>query len=88
MIFDFTSNPDGKDNFKLMKPSDFKVKDILDILPDERSLMGVSSFLFELPIEFGGTLDSAELKKAKDNLMVFDIKTGAEQAQKLFDEAQ
>ena len=49
--------------------------------------MGPSNFLFELPIEFGGNLDSAELKKAKDNLMVFDIKTGAEQAQKLFDQA-
>jgi len=41
-------------------------------------LHGSNHFLFDLPIEFGGSLDSSALKQAKDNLMVFDIKTGAE----------
>ena len=62
--------------------------EVLDVLPDRRDLSGLSSFLFDLPIEFGGSLDSAALSKAKDNLMVFDIKTGALQAQQLFDAAQ
>jgi hypothetical protein len=36
-------------------------------------------FLFELPIEFGGTLASNQTKVA-DSLMAFDIKMGAEKA--------
>lgn len=44
-------------------------------------------FLFELPKEFGGQLDSAAISAAKDSLMAFDIKTGAAKAQELFDKA-
>jgi hypothetical protein len=31
-------------------------------------------------VEFGGSLDSSALKEAKDNMMTFDIKTGAAKA--------
>ena len=35
------------------------------------------NWLFELPLEFGGQLESAATP-AKDTLMAFDITTGAE----------
>ena len=38
-----------------------------------------SDFLFELPKEFGGTLEDSP-QVAKDSLMAFDIKTGAQEA--------
>ena len=57
-----------------------------EILPGDYSWD--KEFIFELPIEFGGNLDSKELKKAKDGLMLFDIKTGAKEAQKLYEKEQ
>lgn len=78
LVFDFTTNPEGRDNFKLIKPSEFRVKNVSDVLSTQPQLNGDGSWLFELPIEFGGSLDSKAMKEAKDSLMVFDIKTGAE----------
>ena len=37
-------------------------------------------FIFELPKEFGGNLDSSNLAKAKDDMLTFDIRTGAQKA--------
>ena len=34
-------------------------------------------FIFELPKEFGGTLDTSSIAKVKEDMMAFDIKTGA-----------
>jgi len=56
----------------------FNLLNVREILPDQKELHGKCQFLFDLPIEFGGSLDSAALKKAKDDLMVFDIRTGAD----------
>jgi hypothetical protein len=38
-----------------------------------------------LPKQFGGNLDNAK-QETKDSMMAFDIKTGAEEAQRKFDE--
>ena len=88
LVFDFTTNDSGKSNFSLLEPKDFAVAEVSELLPEEPDLRGACDFLFELPTEFGGNLDSGALKKAKDNLMVFDIKTGAEKAQKMFEESE
>jgi len=48
--------------------------------------MNDSEFIFELPKEFGGNLDSSAAPTAKDSLMAFDIRTGAAEAQKAFEE--
>lgn len=45
------------------------------------------NFLFELPKEFGGQLDSAALSAAKDSMMTFDITTGAAKAEELYKKA-
>jgi hypothetical protein len=52
-------------------------------LPPE--LEGECNYLFNLPKEFGGCLDSAAFKAAKDSLVAFDIRTGQDEAQKMFD---
>ena len=44
-----------------------------------------SDFIFELPVEFGGNLVDDGIEAAKEGMMAFDIKTGAEEAQNLFD---
>lgn len=75
LIFDFTEKVDAP-NFKLMKADKFKIVDASSLVSDIPQT-SPSDFIFELPIEFGGSLDSAQIKEAKDNLMVFDIKTGA-----------
>jgi len=36
-----------------------------------------NEFVFELPKEYGGSLDSKDVKTAKDSLMAFDITIGA-----------
>ena len=82
-IFDFTKQ--DTPNFKLISVDKFKLKSVTDILPDIESS---SDYIFELPKEFGGNLDSTATPAATDSLMAFDIKTGAEEAQKAFDEKQ
>lgn len=44
-----------------------------------------NEFVFELPKEYGGSLDSKDVKTAKDSLMAFDITTGAQAAQEAFE---
>lgn len=44
-----------------------------------------NDFIFELPIEFGGTLTAQTTLQHKD-MMAFDITTGAAEAQRMFDE--
>ena len=60
---------------KLMDSWKFKIQTPMSVLPDLKDTHGQSDWIFELPIEFGGNLDSEAQKAAKDNLMVFDIKT-------------
>ena len=86
LIFDFTEKVDGP-NFQLMKADKFKIVDACSLVPEIAST-SPSDFIFELPVEFGGSLDSAQIKAAKDNLMAFDIRTGAQQAPQLYDQKQ
>jgi len=37
-------------------------------------------FIFDIPIEYGGNLDSSQVQIAKDGLLAFDIKTGMKAA--------
>jgi len=39
---------------------------------------GNDSFIYELPIEFGGTLDISKIAEVKQNMHAFDIKTGTQ----------
>ena len=58
-------------------------RDVLkDVVVEE---VGDADWLFELPIEYGGTLDQNAVAAKKDSLMAFDIKTGAKAAQEQFD---
>ena len=46
------------------------------MLSDYESSCSNDDFLFELPVEVGGSLDLNLLEKPKDSLMAFDIRTG------------
>ena len=69
-----------------MKAKEFYLTDYKTINPS-LDILGTLEFLFELPMEFGGTLESSSVP-IKDSLMAFDIKTGAEEAQKAFDQRE
>lgn len=57
-------------------------------MKEDIELEGPNDFIFELPIDFGGTL-SNDYKVTKDSLMAFDItKTSAAEAQKAYDAMQ
>ena len=87
-IYDFTKNDDGSDNFKLLDPKLFKIvscKEInsgMDYKTDD-ILESDKDFLFELNVDYGGSL-SKDIVKTADGLMAFDIRTGVEAAQKTF----
>ena len=51
-----------------------------------RDLCDGGDFLYELPVEFGGTLTQEQIdaQKGKDGLKAFDIKAGREQAANQF----
>jgi hypothetical protein len=60
-VFDFTKREDGELNYSLVQPSDFSIIDCFEIvtslqisLPNEDD----SDYLFELPKQFGGSLDN------------------------------
>ena len=72
-------------NYQLVHPSDFSIIDFKTV-NSSIDLEGSQNYLFDLPKEFGGTLEGAV--KAKDSLMTFDIKIGAEEAQKAFEEKE
>jgi hypothetical protein len=69
-------------NFKLSDPLEFKiinyktVNESLNIIEDPFSSLEDLDYLYELNIDYGGSL-SKEVVKAADSLMAFDIKTGA-----------
>ena len=80
-IYDFTPNEDESKNYKLLEPAEFKVQTFEKIANDYdldqelRDLMvGDSDFLFELPQEYGGTLDQASIDAQKQGDM--DITKG------------
>jgi hypothetical protein len=59
LVFDFTKNSDGHDNFKLISKSAFKINYVEDLLDqsyyaDTALVNGRGNWLFELPKEFGG----------------------------------
>ena len=77
-IFDFSMREDGALNYKLVDKSDFKIQ-TQDELLSGISIQGAGSnpsWLFELPLEYGGTFDHSQVVKAADNLNLHDIKTG------------
>ena len=39
---------------------------------------GDDSYIYELPVEFGGTLDISKIAEVKQNMHAFDIKTGTQ----------
>ena len=69
-------------NYVLVEPEDFNFMSPQDLKEDISVEAG--EFIFELPIDYGGTLDN-DYKAHKDSLMAFDIKTGAEAAQKAYE---
>ena len=74
-IFDFTKNDDGELNFSLLKPAEFKVVDAKDLIGD-RQLEETGEdedFIFELPVDFGGSLADDGAEAAKEGMMAFDI---------------
>ena len=77
-VFDFTKREDGVLNYSIMEPSQFSFITPKDIKEDIE-LEGESDWIFEMPIDFGGTL-SNEYKVQIDSLMAFDITTGMEAA--------
>lgn len=82
-VFDFTKQEDGTLNYKIIDPKEFKIITPKDIKEDIE-LKEQGDWIFELPIDFGGTLPN-EYKGHKDSLMAFDITTGAEAAQKAYE---
>ena len=68
-----------------MKPSEFSAVQVSSVLPELQWDQPESAWLFELPVEFGGSLEKAATP-VQDSLMAFDIKTGAQAAQKAFEE--
>mmetsp|Transcript_22859 Transcript_22859/g.35179 ORF Transcript_22859/g.35179 Transcript_22859/m.35179 type:complete len:167 (-) Transcript_22859:776-1276(-) len=83
-VYDFTPNKEGPSNHQLTTPDKFSIVTSPDVVPDTVTLDPTEhmDFIFELPIAFGGTL--ADVAKAKDSLMAFDITTGAQAAQAMF----
>jgi len=81
-VHDFTPKEEGPLNYTLIDPADFTIVSPKDIKEDIEIEAG--EFIFELPIDFGGTLPN-EYKGHKDSLMAFDIKTGAAEAQAAYD---
>jgi hypothetical protein len=59
-----------------------------ELIPNFEPQSQSNDFLFDLPKEFGGDLDSAALSAAKDSMQTFDITTGAAKAQDLFQKAE
>ena len=86
-VFDFTKNEDGQLNFSLIKPEEFKVVNAQDLVEDRQfETSGADpEFMFELPVEFGGSLANDGTEAAKGGMMAFDIKTDAAEAQRLFE---
>ena len=82
-IYDFTTKAGG-DNFSVVPPEAFQVIDAANLIPQELVLEPTAhmDYLFELPVEYGGTL--VQQAKAKDSLMAFDIRTGAQAAEDAF----
>ena len=75
-LFDFTKREDGQLNYTIQAPEDWAIVKPADTLDND---FGADSadWIFELPVEYGGTFDSGAVAKAKDNLQTFDIKVGA-----------
>ena len=77
-VFDFSKREDGVPNYTLIDKDQFKVVSQDGLLSDvEITGRGENpSWIFELPIEYGGTFDHSKVVKAADNLNLHDIKTG------------
>ena len=90
-IYDFTKKEDGSLNFKTIGPSEFKIIDYKSIKSDlvlsEINLIEEKDYLFELSVDFGGTLAN-NAEKVADSLMAFDIRTGASAAQDAFEKKE
>ena len=61
-----------------INPKQFKIINYQHILPGKtiKNDNNDPHYLFELPIEFGGTLNTDNVAKAKGTEATFDIKTG------------
>ena len=92
-IFDFDKSKEDESsndvkNFKLIEPKDFKMVDIREVAPQLKEVLKpaeTNPWLFDREKEYGGTLEGLP-EQAK--LEAFDIKTGAQEAQKQFDKRE
>ena len=75
-------------NYTLQTPEDFAIVKPAETLTDKDFGTDSDDWIFELPVEYGGTFDSKAAAQAKDNLQTFDISVGAAKAQELFEAAQ
>lgn len=91
-VHDFTPSETDVMNYQFVEPDDFQVVEFSAIADEYelddavRELVTDGDFLYELPVEFGGTLDQAAIdaQRGKDGLKAFDIKAGREAAAKEF----
>jgi hypothetical protein len=72
LIFDFTKDKEGKQNFELKDPSNFSIVQARSQVPhvafeEYEGHVLHEDYLFDLPIEFGGSLVQSE-NKAKDSM--------------------
>ena len=87
-VYDFTTGE--APNYKVIKKAEFKIVQFTTLAnryglgADVRQLVKDGDFLYELPVEFGGTLDHATVsaQKKDQGLAAFDIKKGPEVARK------
>jgi len=78
-LFDFTKREDGQLNYTLQAPEDFAIVKPAETLEKDFGA-DADDWIFELPVDYGGTFDSSAVAAAKDNLQTFDITVGAAKA--------
>ena len=81
LVHDFTKREDDTLNYKLITTEEFKFVYMKDLNQDFRleEPGEDAEWIFEYPVEFGGTLANNKVKVA-DSLKAFDIKDGKEAA--------
>lgn len=86
LVHDFTKPEDDSKNYKLVTPEEFNFVDLKDLNPDISVEAGEDAdWIFEYPVEFGGTLANNKLAVA-DSLKAFDIKDGKAAAQEYLEQ--
>ena len=84
-IYDFTQKDDAP-NYSLLESTDWSIVTFEEMGIEDLAPTGEEDpdFLFELPVEFGGTIDAdmlaAQSSQHHKGMMAFDIKAGQQQA--------